>query len=57
MRLDEHSINTNALRLPEGEMPLFSLTPLEDLGLQLDLQNQQIKALPQPGKDTYLMVV
>ncbi|MEL7507555.1 MAG: aspartyl protease [Cyanobacteria bacterium J06554_1] len=46
----------NCVELPEGEMPLLGLIPLEDLGLQPDLQNQQIKVLPQTGKDTYLMV-
>lgn len=47
----------NCVELPEGEMPLLGLIPLEDLGLQPDLQNQQIKVLPQTGKDTYLMVL
>ncbi|MEM7062238.1 MAG: aspartyl protease [Cyanobacteria bacterium P01_B01_bin.77] len=47
----------NCVELPAGEMPLLGLIPLEDLGLQPDLQNQQIKVLPQTGKDTYLMVL
>ncbi len=47
----------NCVELPEGEMPLLGLIPLEDLGLQPDLQTQQIKVLPQTGKDTYLMVL
>lgn len=47
----------NCVELPEGESPLLGLIPLEDLGLQPDLQNQQIKVLPQTGKDTYLMVL
>lgn len=47
----------NCVELPEGEMPLLGLIPLEDLGLQPDLQNQQIRILPQTGKDTYLMIM
>lgn len=47
----------NCVELPEGEMPLLGLIPLEDLGLQPDLPNQQITILPQTGKDTHLMVL
>ncbi|MGD1948149.1 MAG: hypothetical protein ACFB14_00685 [Leptolyngbyaceae cyanobacterium] len=49
--------NGDTVELPEGKMPLLGLIPLDDLGLQPDLQNQQIKASPQTGKDTYLMVL
>jgi hypothetical protein len=31
--------------------------PLEDLGLEPDLQNQKLRVLPVEGKDTYLMVL
>ena len=47
----------NCVELPEGEMPLLGLIPLKDLGLQPDLQHQQLKVLPQTGKDTHLMVL
>ena len=47
----------NCVELPDGAMPLLGLIPLEDLGLQPDLQTQQIQVLPQTGKDTYLMVL
>jgi hypothetical protein len=36
---------------------LLGLIPLEDLGLEPDLQNQQLRALPIEGKETYLMVM
>jgi predicted aspartyl protease len=45
----------NCLELPEGADPLLGLIPLEDLGLEPDLQNQRL--LPVEGKDTYLMIL
>ena len=47
----------NCLELPEGEDPLLGLIPLEDLGLEPDLQNQQLRLLSMEGKDTYLMIL
>jgi predicted aspartyl protease len=47
----------NCIELPEGTDPLLGLIPLEDLGLEPDLQNQQLRILPIEGKDTYLMVL
>jgi predicted aspartyl protease len=44
------------VELPEGTEPLPGLFPLEDLGLEPDLQNQTLRVLPSEGKDTYLMV-
>ncbi|PSB01007.1 retroviral-like aspartic protease family protein [Merismopedia glauca] len=46
----------NCVELPESEDPLLGLIPLEDLGLEPDLQNQRLRLLPNEGKDTYLMV-
>jgi predicted aspartyl protease len=46
----------DCVELPEGTDPLLGLIPLEDLGLEPDLQNQQLRVLPIEGKDTYLMV-
>ncbi|MBD2495353.1 aspartyl protease family protein [Nostoc sp. FACHB-280] len=45
------------IELPEGSDPLLGLIPLEDLGLEPDLQNQKLRVLPVEGKDTYLMVL
>ncbi|MDZ8227824.1 aspartyl protease family protein [Nostoc sp. ChiVER01] len=47
----------NCIELPEGSDPLLELIPLEDLGLEPDLQNQKLRVLPVEGKDTYLMVL
>ncbi|BBD64157.1 hypothetical protein NIES4072_21810 [Nostoc commune NIES-4072] len=47
----------NCIELPEGSDPLLGLIPLEDLGLEPDLQNQKLRVLPVEGKDTYLMVL
>lgn len=44
----------NRVELPAGENPLLGLIPLEDLGLEPDLKNQQLRILPMEGKDTYL---
>lgn len=46
----------DCVELREGTDPLLGLIPLEDLGLELDLQNQELRVLPIEGKDTYLMV-
>jgi len=45
------------IELPEGSEPLLGLIPLEDLGLEPDIQNQKLRVLPMEGKDTYLMVL
>lgn len=47
----------NCVELPAGRTPLLGLIPLEDLGLDPDLQNQKLKHLPTKGKDTYLTVL
>ncbi|MGB3654106.1 MAG: hypothetical protein WBA41_23250 [Rivularia sp. (in: cyanobacteria)] len=47
----------NCIELPEDSDPLLGLIPLEDLGLEPDLNNQKLRVLPQQGKDTYLMVL
>jgi predicted aspartyl protease len=47
----------NCVELPESEDPLLGLIPLEDLGLEPDLQNQRLRLLPNQGKNTYLMVL
>jgi len=43
--------------LPVGQTPLLALIPLEDMGLEPDLQNQRLRHLPTTGKDTYLTVL
>ena len=47
----------NCIELPADADPLLGLIPLEDLGLEPDLQNQQLRILPLEGKDTYLSVL
>jgi predicted aspartyl protease len=47
----------NCLELPGGEEPLLGVIPLEDLGLEPDLQTQRLKILPNQGQDTYLTIL
>ena len=47
----------NCIELPEDSDPLLGLIPLEDLGLEPDLNNQKLRVLPVEGKDTYLTVL
>ena len=47
----------NCIELPADADPLLGLIPLEDLGLEPDLQNQRLRILPLEGKDTYLSVL
>ena len=53
----EREGNYDCVELPTGEEPLLGLIPLEDLGLEPDLQNQQLRVLPNQGKDTYMLVL
>jgi predicted aspartyl protease len=45
------------LRLPGEGRPLLGVIPLEQLGLELDLQRQELRALPDHGPDTYLTIL
>ncbi len=47
----------NCIELPEDSDPLLGLIPLEDLGLEPDLNNQKLRVLPVEGKHTYLTVL
>jgi predicted aspartyl protease len=47
----------DCVELPVGQTPLLGLIPLEDLGLDPDLQNQRLRHLPNRGKETYLTVL
>jgi clan AA aspartic protease len=42
------------LELPEGTPPLIGVIPLEALGLEPDLRNQQLRILPDDGPDNYI---
>lgn len=44
----------DCLELPGGQETLIGVIPLEALGLEPDLQNQQLRVLPEEGKNTYL---
>ena len=43
--------------LPARHKHLLNLIPLEDLGLEPDLQNQRLRHLPVKGKETYMTVL
>lgn len=47
----------DCVELPIGQTPLLGLIPLEDLGLDPDLQKQRLRHLPTSGKDTYLLML
>lgn len=47
----------DCVELPAGQIPLLGLIPLEDLGLEPDLQNQRLRHLPTQGKETYMTVL
>lgn len=44
------------LELTGGRDPLLGVIPLEALGIELDLQNQKLKVLPEESADTYLTI-
>lgn len=45
------------LELPGGGNPLLGVIPLEALGIELDLKNQNLIALPMNPKQTYLTIL
>ncbi len=45
------------LELPGGRDPLLGVIPLEALGIELDLQRQTLKVLPEASMDTYLSIL
>ncbi|MDJ1184307.1 aspartyl protease family protein [Roseofilum casamattae] len=45
------------LELPGGREPLLGVIPLEALGIELDLKNQQLKVLPEESIETYLTIL
>lgn len=45
------------LELPGGQEPLLGVIPLEALGIELDLQNQQLRLLPISPTQTYLTIL
>lgn len=45
------------LELPGGRDPLLGVIPLEALGIEVDLKNQQLKLLPETSIDTYLTIM
>ena len=45
------------LELPGGRDALLGVIPLEALGIEVDLKNQQLKLLPETSIDTYLTIM
>lgn len=45
------------LELPGGRDALLGVIPLEALGIELDLQRQILKVLPETSVDTYLTIL
>jgi len=44
-----------AMELPGGENPLLGVIPMEELGIEPDLQKQELKLLPMEPGNTYYM--
>ncbi len=49
----DREITVECLEVPEGRQPLLGVIPLEALGVELDLQDQEIRFLPKRGAKTY----
>jgi len=49
----DREITVECLEVPEGRPPLLGVIPLEALGVELDLQDQEIRFLPKRGAKTY----
>ncbi|MDB9526467.1 aspartyl protease family protein [Oscillatoria sp. CS-180] len=45
------------LELPGGQDALLGVIPLEALGIELDLRNQNLKVLPEESIETYLTIL
>ncbi|MDY6782625.1 MAG: aspartyl protease family protein [Cyanobacteriota bacterium] len=45
------------LELPGGRDALIGVIPLEAMGIELDLRNQQLRLLPEESVDTYLTIL
>ncbi len=43
------------LELPGGDNPLLGVIPMEELGLELDLQKQELRMLPMEPGNSYLL--
>lgn len=46
----------NCIELPAGKEPLLGYFPLEALGLEPDLTKQQLRVLPNKGRQSYIRV-
>lgn len=44
-----------ALELPGGENPLLGVIPMEELGVEIDLQKQELRLLPMEVGNTYYL--
>ena len=45
------------LELPGGKTALIGVIPLEALGIEVDLRNQQLRLLPDTSSDTYYTIL
>jgi hypothetical protein len=57
LAVEDREGHYDCVELPTGQTPLLGRIPLEDLGLEPDLQNQSLRCLPNRGKETYLTVL
>jgi len=49
----DREITVECLEVLEGRQPLLGVIPMEALGVELDLQDQEIRFLPKRGAKTY----
>ncbi|BAZ14919.1 hypothetical protein NIES4071_67890 [Calothrix sp. NIES-4071] len=53
LRVQGREALSRCIELSEGESAILGMIQLEELGLKLDIDNQQLIVLPDTGKDTY----
>ena len=53
--LEDRSSTSEIIELPGGRDPLLGVIPLEVMGVELDLQKQTLRLLPNDSARTYLL--
>ncbi len=47
----------DCLEVPAGSSPLLSVTPMEILGVEPDIQNQTLRLLPEGPDDSHILLL
>jgi len=51
--IQNRTITTDCFELPDTTPPLLGAVKMQDMGIELDLQNEKLILLPETGDDTY----